>query len=89
MIVELSLFAFYTLHPIDHVYWSENVLGKKLYFKGLKIGRKLFGESGSDYKGLVKALKKFPAGTTREAYENLPKRKDYDMIKDMYAATVL
>jgi len=73
---------------IDHVPWTENDLGKKLYFKSLKIGRKLFGESGSDYKSLVKALEKFPAGTTREAYRNLPKRKDYAKIKGMYAATV-
>lgn len=73
---------------LDHVPWSDNQTYKKLFFKGMQVGRKWFKESGTDYQSLMKALKRIPAGTTRKAYENLPKRKDYGDVKNLYAATV-
>lgn len=73
---------------IDYVPWFKNPFYKKLFFRSLALGRTLFSESGKDYRSLEKALRKFPTGTTREAYMRLPKRKDYEDVKNLYAGTV-
>lgn len=73
---------------VDNLPWIDNVFYKKVYFKTRSLGKKLFNEQGNDFKSLEKALKKFPEGTTREAYLKIKDRSDYDTIKNMYAATV-
>jgi len=72
----------------DHIPWIDNPFYKKMFFKSLSVSRKLFNESGTDIDGLLKALKRFPKGTTRKAYEDVINRGDYDDIKNKYAATV-
>lgn len=78
----------FQLFMVDSLPWFENTYYKKMFFKGVSLGRKLAGEVGKDLNSLKKALNKIPPGTTRAAYERLPKRKDFDNIKNMYAATV-
>lgn len=72
----------------DYIPWQDNAFYKKLFFKSLSFGRRLFGERGDDIRGMEKAIRRFGSGKTREAYQKLPDRKDFKETKNLYAATV-
>lgn len=71
----------------DVLPWFENRTYKRGYFKMLKLGRVLTQSEGSDTAGLLRCIEKYK-GRTREAYEKVKSRKDWEDIKHMYAATV-
>lgn len=77
-----------TMFFVDNIPMSDLTIYKKIYFKSVALGRKLFNEMGDDVKSLKKALKNIPPGTTEEAFSKFPKYKNYEEIKDTYAATV-
>lgn len=77
-----------TMFFIDNVPWSDNVIYKKLFFKSLQFSRKLFNESGKNFKSLKKSLDNIPQGTTEKAYMKMPERDDYEEIKYLYAGSV-
>jgi len=72
----------------DHTSWIDTDWGNSLLSGVLKHYKLLTNSRGTDLNELLKELKTFKPGFTREAYLELAKRKDFDEIKHMYAPTV-